>query len=134
MADQYSVNTELWALPWLFTIFASGVPVSIVLHIWDLLLLSNENAAPLYFACALVISQRSSVLECDPDALPLVMRNCLQKASSSRTSVNDVWVLAESLMMDTPQSFKSALHKVLCSLNSSQHAPLVALTHPNCRP
>ena len=55
LADQYGVTTELWALPWLFTIFASGVPISIVLHIWDLLLLSIDSAAPLYFACALVI-------------------------------------------------------------------------------
>ena len=112
LADQYNVNTELWALPWLFTIFASGIPIAIVLHIWDLLLLSSENAAPLYFACAVVISQRSCVLQCDPDALPLVMRNCLQKACDSCASVNDVWSLAESLMLSTPQSFKAALHKV----------------------
>ncbi len=112
MADQYTVHTELWALPWLFTIFASGVPISIVLHIWDLLLLSNDAAAPLYFACALVISQRENVLTCDPDALPLVMRNCLQRACGTVESVNDVWLLTENLMMATPQSFKLALHKV----------------------
>jgi hypothetical protein len=107
----YSVNTELWALPWLFTIFSSGVPIAIVLHVWDLLLLCPDTAAPLYFACALVINQRSSVLSSDPDALPLVMRNCLQRACHSCSAVNDVWTLAEGLMLSTPQSFKAVLHK-----------------------
>ena len=106
------LHSELWALPWLFTIFASGVPVATVLHIWDLLLLCTDSAAPLYFACALVMSQRSSVLQCDPDALPLVLRNCLQKACVTCEAVNDVWTLAEGLMMSTPHTFKTALHKV----------------------
>ena len=107
------LHSELWALPWLFTIFASGVPVATVLHIWDLLLLCTDSAAPLYFACALVMSQRSSVLQCDPDALPLVLRNCLQKACVTCEAVNDVWTLAEGLMMSTPQTFNSAFHTVL---------------------
>ena len=88
------------------------MPVSIVLHIWDLLLLSSDNAAPLYFACAIVMSQRSSVLTGDPDALPLLLRNCLQHACVTCQSVNDVWLLTENLMISTPQSFKSVLHKV----------------------
>ena len=125
LADQYGVTTELWALPWLFTIFASGVPISIVLHIWYLLLLSIDSAAPLYFACALVISQRETVLTCDPDALPLVMRNCLQRACSTVESVNDVWMLAENLMMATPQSFKVALHKVLALFPSCLRVSLL---------
>ncbi len=146
LADQYSVNTELWALPWLFTIFASGVPVAIVLHIWDLLLLCSDNAAPLYFACAVVISQRSNVLSGDPDALALVLRNCLQKSCDTCSSVNDVWVLAENLMMNTPQSFKSVLHKVIPSFSahprlllciaSTSALPLAGLdfrdTHTSC--
>ena len=132
LADQYSVNTELWALPWLFTIFASGVPVAIVLHIWDLLLLSSDNAAPLYFACAVVISQRSNVLSCDPDALALVLRNCLQKSCDTCSSVNDVWVLAENLMMNTPQSFKSVLHKVIPVVPRT--SPPRPVQHLNPRP
>ncbi len=117
LADQYNVNTELWALPWLFTIFASGIPISMVLHIWDLLLLSSDSAAPLYFACAVVISQRENVMGSDPDALPLVMRNCLQKACDSCGAVNDVWTLAENLMLSTPQSFKAVLHKATLPLH-----------------
>ena len=77
-----------------------------------------DSAAPLYFACALVISQRENVLTCDPDALPLVMRNCLQRACGTVESVNDVWMLAENLMMATPQSFKVALHKVFTHFSS----------------
>ena len=58
---QYDIEPPIYATGWLMTLFARGVPLPMVMKLWDFLFLQGDPVVVHFIALALIISRRSVV-------------------------------------------------------------------------
>ena len=55
---QYDIDPPIYATGWLMTLFARGVPLPLVMRLWDVLFLQGDPVLVHFVALALIISRR----------------------------------------------------------------------------
>jgi len=58
---------ELWAIPWLITLFADVLPMEEVIRLWDILILADKSFLAC-FAVAVVFQMRKAIMKQDNQA------------------------------------------------------------------
>lgn len=78
--DHNRLKPELYASPWLMTLFAQNVPMSQVFQLWESMMLAPNGGEPLlipFVALAFLCSNRNTYLASDPSDLPVLLTSKL---------------------------------------------------------
>lgn len=110
------LTPELFATPWLLTVFCSKLNINHVYLLWDLYLFENERSNLLFLSIALIRSAREKILSSDTSILPQFLTSLIFKnAEEIEPLFYDALVLKEK----TPKSF-------LCCLSSEPSLSLLS--------
>ena len=107
---EYSlVNPDLYATSWLLTLFANKFSLDVVYHLWDKLILFDDNLFPHFFITAYLIKKRKKFFEVD---CTIILSVLSQLHIDSIDEVNDVLDYAAEIKDNTPNSFYLLANKL----------------------
>ena len=106
--ENNNVTPELYCIPWFITYFASRIEsASLVLEFWDFVMTATDEASSVsfifFFATALVVTSRETILRSDQADLPQLMS---QLSIKTREDLHTIMRAADDLQDNTPYSFK----------------------------
>mmetsp|Transcript_18491 Transcript_18491/g.41830 ORF Transcript_18491/g.41830 Transcript_18491/m.41830 type:complete len:454 (+) Transcript_18491:177-1538(+) len=106
------MTPDMYAMPWLITLFVRRQPISCALHCWDVLLRRSSPEILVFAAVALVQSRRRRLLG-DAADLPAVL---VSMKIESHAEIDAVFEAADGLMRSTPASLREEL--VCCGFDT----------------
>lgn len=133
--DQYQLQPELYATPWFLTLFASTLELPVLYQIWDFYLSLNDPAIHHFVVLALVIENAEVILAENEANLPEKMCK-LALGTKTAAQVRPLLNRAQSLLLNTPKSFRKILSSSLYSHLKQEQLQLVhdTLQKSSCIP
>jgi hypothetical protein len=126
--DRGNMGPELYATPWLMTLWAHGLPLSLLFKVWDFYLLEDNVYIHHFVALALLMQSREVLLNADSSDLPLL----LKKLVISEENLNEICSTAKSLLTATPRSICKSLFKVCYDVKPPEPTVLQLLESSSC--
>ena len=68
--SQQGMTTDIFAPSWLITLFARRLPVTMVLHLWSLLLQGGRACRIMFFGIALLLRNKAMLMSLPSESLP----------------------------------------------------------------
>lgn len=101
--DYGMITPEMYATPWVLTIFANKCSLDVIYHLWDKLILFNDPLFLHFFMVALLIKNRENILNNDLSQVPSQLS---QITITSIDEVDSIIEFALDLSEKTPYSFR----------------------------
>ena len=100
---EYSlINPELYATSWVLTLFSNKCSLNVVYHLWDKLILFDDNLFPHFFITAYLIKNKQKIFSVDSTIILSVLS---QLRIITIDEVNDILDFAAEIRDNTPNSF-----------------------------
>ena len=127
---EYSlINPELYATSWLLTLFANKFSLGVIYHLWDKLILFDDNLFPHFFITAYLMKNKKKFFEVDCTIILSVLSHL---HIDTIDEVNDVLDFAAELKDNTPNSFYLLANKLeIFKFNSSNIKKLYEEYNPD---
>ena len=107
---EYSLITaDLYATSWILTLFANKFNLGVIYHLWDKLILFDDNLFPHFFITAYLIKNKKKFFEVD---CTIILSVLSQLHIDTIEEVNDVLDFAAELKDNTPNSFYLLANKL----------------------
>ena len=106
--DKSQMTPQVYATPWLVTLFGRHTPMSALFALWDTFICfsSSEEMLPLFTVLAFVHSHRELLLRCSEEQVP---ESLSQLVLETEEDVAHICEKAHELIHQTPSSLKAAL-------------------------
>lgn len=118
---QQKLGPDLYALPWLLTLFAHVFSLDKVCSLWDALLFRSA-VFPFFISAALLIKHRAELLKLPGEALLRELQGLPHKADMA-----EVLTLAEQLYHSTPYSVTQPSYDISAQILQNTYAPFITL-------
>ena len=110
---------ELYAPQWFLCVYARGLPLPLVLRLWDMLLAMDDPAFTFFIGLALLRSRREDLLQADDANMPEVIGD--MRIGHDEASVDKVLQAAVELYQQAPRCFLRYLR--ICCVDTPELAP-----------
>lgn len=114
-----SFPPELYASPWLLTLYSRQLPMSHVLRLWDMLIAIDDPGFNFFIGLCLLLRKRSEILLADAEEIPEVFTSI---ALCGEEDVDSIVIEAQKLYSITPRCFLRCLR--LCCVSTTDLTPL----------
>mmetsp|Transcript_6489 Transcript_6489/g.11349 ORF Transcript_6489/g.11349 Transcript_6489/m.11349 type:complete len:761 (-) Transcript_6489:2527-4809(-) len=122
---QQKIGPDLYALPWLLTLFAHVFSMDKVCSLWDVLLLKT-SVYPFFVSAAMLSVYRTELLKLPPEALLRELQSLPHKADMSKV-INE----ADRFYQSTPYSVTQPCYDITPQLLQNTYAPFVTVHDAN---
>ena len=96
------INPDLYATSWLLTLFSNKCSLNVVYHLWDKLILFDDNLFPHFFITSFLIKNKKKFFEVD---CTIILSVLSQLHIDTIDEVDDILNFAAELRDKTPNSF-----------------------------
>ena len=96
------INPDLYATSWLLTLFSNKCSLNVVYHLWDKLILFDDNLFPHFFITSYLIKNKKKFFEVD---CTIILSVLSQLHIDTIDEVDDILNFAAELRDKTPNSF-----------------------------
>lgn len=111
---------ELYAPQWFMTLYSRGLPMILVLRLWDMLISVDDPAFTFFIGLCLLRRRREALLLTCVDSIPEVIAKMHQL--NDEVEVDELGTLALQLYQATPRCFIRSLR--LCCVSTPELTPL----------
>jgi hypothetical protein len=109
---------ELYAPQWFLTLYSRGLPLPLVLRLWDMLIAVDDPAFSFFIGLCMLRQHRAYLIMSGVDSIPEIISGI---HITSEADVDKLVVDALQIYRLTPRCFLRALR--LCAVSSTQLAP-----------